>query len=80
MRTDAQGVSTSEHISHLNDTQILSEDITMGRIVVELLEAGKNLNRKALCSKLLQRIEVASSAEEEKHYQELIHLVLERDA
>jgi hypothetical protein len=79
MRTDAQGVLTSTPISTLPNPQKLSEDITMGRIVVELLEAGKNLNRKALCSKLLKRIEFAASAEEERHYQKLLHLVLERN-
>lgn len=52
----------------------------MGRVVVEILEAGKNLNRKALCSKLLSRVEMAGSEAEEKHYMKLIHLVLERDS
>ena len=60
--------------------QVFSEEETMGRVVVEILEAGKNLNRKALCSKLLNRVEGAGSEEEEKHYMKLIRLVLERDS
>ena len=61
-------------------SQVFSEEETMGRVVVEILEAGKNLNRKALCSKLLNRVEAAGSEEEEKHYMKLIRLVLERDS
>ncbi|WP_413531007.1 regulatory protein YcgZ [Rahnella inusitata] len=59
---------------------VFSEEETMGRVVVEILEAGKNLNRKALCSKLLNRVEAAGSEEEERHYLKLIRLVLERDS
>jgi hypothetical protein len=61
-------------------SQVFSKEETMGRVVVEILEAGKNLNRKALCSKLLNRVESAGSEEEEKHYMKLIRLVLERDS
>ena len=61
-------------------SQVFSEEETMGRVVVEILEAGKNLNRKALCSKLLNRVEAAGSEEEERHYLKLIRLVLERDS
>ncbi|WP_058973858.1 regulatory protein YcgZ [Type-D symbiont of Plautia stali] len=51
---------------------------TLGQIVVEILRAGKNLNRKAICTKLLRRLEVASSLEEERHYQTLIGMLFER--
>lgn len=51
---------------------------TLGQIVVEILRAGKNLNRKAICTKLLRRLEVCSSPEEERHYQTLIGLLFER--
>lgn len=73
-----QHVSQSTDAQHFNNVPNLAIDETMGRIVVEILEAGKNLNRKALCDKLLRRIEVAGSAAEEKHYQKLIRMVLER--
>ncbi|MFO6299971.1 regulatory protein YcgZ [Rahnella selenatireducens] len=57
-----------------------SDEEAMGRIVVELLTAGKNLNRKNLCAKLLILVETASSADEERQYMQLIRLVLERDS
>ncbi|WAT02116.1 regulatory protein YcgZ [Rouxiella chamberiensis] len=80
MRQDKYSALPLSDAHLFNRVPVLSADETMGQIVVEILRAGKNLNRKALCSKLLRRIEVAGSAEEEKHYQELIRLVLERDA
>ncbi|HAU5563841.1 TPA: two-component-system connector protein YcgZ, partial [Serratia fonticola] len=51
---------------------------TLGQIVVEILRAGKNLNRKAICTKLLRRLEVAANQEEERHYQTLIGMLFER--
>jgi len=45
---------------------------------VEILRSGKNLNRKAICTKLLRRLEVAASVEEERHYQTLIGLLFDR--
>ena len=57
-----------------------SEEETMGRVVVELLAAGKNLNRKNLCAKLLNLVETSGSADEERQYMQLIRLVLERDS
>ncbi len=80
MRQDEYGKSQVSDAQYLNNVPLFKQDETMGQIVVEILRAGKNLNRKALCSRLLHRIEVAGSAEEERHYQELIRLVLERDA
>lgn len=51
---------------------------TLGQIVGEILRSGKNLNRKAICPKLLHRLEAASSQEEERHYQTLIGMLFER--
>ena len=79
MRQNKLNPSSSDTFSSLY-TQVFSEEETMGRVVVEILEAGKNLNRKALCSKLLNRVEAAGSEEEERHYLKLIRLVLERDS
>lgn len=79
MRQNKLNSSSSDTFSSLY-TQVFSEEETMGRVVVEILETGKNLNRKALCSKLLSRVEMAGSEAEEKHYMKLIHLVLERDS
>ncbi|WP_039056507.1 regulatory protein YcgZ [Enterobacter sp. Bisph1] len=51
---------------------------TLGRIAVEILSEGRNLNRKAICTKLLSRLEKASGPEEESHYHTLIGLLFDR--
>lgn len=65
---------------YFSSAALPSQQETLGSVVVEILRAGKNLNRKSVCTKLLLRLEVASSAEEEKHYQELIRLLFTQDA
>ena len=55
-----------------------SQQQTLGEIVREILCDGRSLNRKAICSKLLCRLETASSPKEETHYQTLIGLLFER--
>lgn len=50
---------------------------TLGEIVTEILKDGRNLNRKSLCTKLLNRLEKASGAEEEKHYNALIGMLFD---
>lgn len=51
---------------------------TLGRIAVEILSEGRNLNRKAICTKLLSRLEKAAGPEEESHYHTLIGLLFDR--
>ncbi|WGK60062.1 regulatory protein YcgZ [Pantoea sp. SS70] len=51
---------------------------TLGMIVVEILRAGKVLNRKAVCASLLRRLEAAADPEEERHYHTLISLLFGR--
>lgn len=50
---------------------------TLGEIVKEILMDGRNLNRKALCTKLLKRLERASDKEEERHYNQLISMLFD---
>lgn len=52
-----------------------SQQETLGEIVVDILRDGRHLNRKSLCTKLLSRLEQASTPEEERHYQGLISLL-----
>lgn len=52
-----------------------SQQETLGTIVVEVLRSGRTLSRKAICLRLMARLEKASSAEEEKHLQELVGLL-----
>lgn len=54
------------------------QQVTLGEIVVEILSDGRSLNRKAICTKLLRRLENASDESEENHYQELISMLFER--
>jgi len=44
-------------------------------VVVEILRAGQNLNRKALCSRLIRRLEQASGPEEEQQLHLLIGML-----
>ena len=52
----------------------------MGQIVVEILTARRNLNRKVLCDKLLERIEYSQNDDQKMHYIGCLQLLLERDA
>jgi len=52
-----------------------SQQETLGAVVVEVLLSGRTLSRKAICLRLISRLEKASSPEEERHLQELIGLL-----
>ncbi|QGN37306.1 regulatory protein YcgZ [Klebsiella oxytoca] len=62
---------------YFNKASLPSQQETLGQIVMDILNEGRNLNRKSLCTKLLSRLEVASQPEEENHYQTLIGLLFE---
>lgn len=51
---------------------------TMGMITLEILRAGKNLNRKNICTKLIARLDCADGPEDEEHLQTLIALLFGR--
>lgn len=55
-----------------------SQQETLGQVVMEILREGKNLNRKSLCTKLLRRLELAASQDEERHYQQLVGMLFGR--
>ncbi|ARA76394.1 regulatory protein YcgZ [Pectobacterium brasiliense] len=63
---------------YFNKATLPSQQETLGQIVVEILSEGKNLSRKALCNKLLRRVELACDEEEERHYYTLIGLLFDR--
>lgn len=52
-----------------------SQQETLGSVAIEILRSGRTLNRKALCVRLLARIDRATSVEEEMHLQGLIGLL-----
>ena len=63
---------------YFNKASLPSQQETLGEIVMDILTEGRHLNRKALCTKLLSRLDVARAPEEENHYQTLIGLQFER--
>lgn len=70
---------TASDIAHyFSKASAPTQQETLGQIVVEILRAGINLNRKAICSRLLKRLEVAASLEEQRHYHALISLLFDR--
>jgi len=69
--------SASDIAHYFSEASTPTQQETMGQIVVEILQAGKNLNRKAICTRLLRRLEVASGPEEERHYQTLIGMLFD---
>ena len=77
-QTGNRPTSASDIAHYFNKAVLPCEQETLGRIVVEILRAGKQLNRKTLCTKLLARLELATSPEEEQHYQKLIRLLFKR--
>lgn len=57
-----------------------SQQETLGAIVVEVLRSGRTLSRKAICLRLITRLQKASSPEEEQHLQELLSLLFSAQA
>ncbi|MBK0098939.1 two-component-system connector protein YcgZ [Erwinia sp. S63] len=78
MRNNTAGnpEAVNSSVARLIMTSTPTQQETLGEIVVEILSAGKTLNRKSLCMSLLARADRASSAEEEQHYQKLIGLLM----
>ncbi|MCU5775307.1 regulatory protein YcgZ [Erwiniaceae bacterium BAC15a-03b] len=79
MHQDGYNTKTDQDIAHyFNEATLPSQQETLGQIVVEILRSGKSINRKAICAKLLTRLELSSSKEQEKHYQQLIGMLFGR--
>ncbi len=80
MRHNESSPKTADQIAqYFSKPALPTQQETLGSIVSEILTSGKNLNRKALCTLLLRRIEHASCPEEERHFQQLIGLLFGRD-
>ncbi|CAK6493881.1 putative two-component-system connector protein YcgZ [Pantoea sp. Nvir] len=77
-QTGNRSTAASDIAHYFNQAVLPCQQETLGEIVVEILRAGKQLNRKMLCTKLLARLELASTPEEEQHYQKLIGLLFKR--
>ncbi|WP_311790139.1 MULTISPECIES: regulatory protein YcgZ [Pantoea] len=68
-------VVISDTVRYISNAAQPSQQETLGQVVTEILRAGQNLNRKALCSRLIQRLEQASGPEEERQLQLLIGML-----
>ncbi|MCW0352613.1 putative two-component-system connector protein YcgZ [Pantoea ananatis] len=63
---------------YFDSASLPTQQETLGSIASEILRAGKSLNRTVMCSKLIRRLELAGSAEEEQHYFELLGILFGR--
>ncbi len=71
---DASGAITR----YFSKASLPSQQATLGEIALDILRDGRSLSRKAICTKLLHRMERASDPQEERHYHDLIGLLFER--
>jgi hypothetical protein len=79
MQQNGYAADAASAIAHYFEKAALpTQQETLGQVVVEILTDGRNLNRKALCTKLLSRLEKADGPEEEQHYHMLLGLLFER--
>ena len=76
MRQNLKLSTASDAIArYFKEASLPSQQETLGQLVVEILRSGRTLSRKALCTKLLCRMEQARGTEQEMHYQQLIGLM-----
>ncbi|HCX00288.1 MULTISPECIES: regulatory protein YcgZ [Pantoea] len=68
-------VVISDTVRYISNAAQPSQQETLGQVVTEILRAGQNLNRKALCSRLIRRLELASGPEEEQQLHQLIGML-----
>lgn len=68
-------VAISDTVRYISNAAQPSQQETLGQVVTEILRAGQNLNRKALCSRLIHRLEQASGPEEERQLHLLIGML-----
>ncbi|MBN9929591.1 hypothetical protein HZD82_13280 [Pantoea agglomerans] len=70
--------SVSDISAYLHSVAQPSQQAILGSVVTEIISSGRSLNRKAICSKLIGRLQHVTSPEEEQHYHALIGLILDR--
>lgn len=69
--------SVSDITAYLHSAAQPSQQAILGSVVSEIIQSGRTLNRKAICSKLIGRLQHVTSPEEEQHYHALISLILD---
>lgn len=75
LQTSQTGNLNNEVAAYFSRAAMPSQQETLGAIVVEVLRSGRTLSRKAICLRLITRLEKASSPVEEQHLQELVSLL-----
>ncbi|HAI05383.1 MULTISPECIES: regulatory protein YcgZ [Pantoea] len=71
--------SIADISAYLNSAALPSQQAILGSVVTEIMRSGRSLNRKAICTRLISRLQDVTSAEEEQHYHALIGLLLDRN-
>jgi hypothetical protein len=69
--------SVSDISAYLHSAAQPSQQAILGAVVTEIIASGRSLNRKAICSKLISRLQHVTTPEEEQHYHALISLLLD---
>lgn len=73
-----QNVAIADTVCYISTTALPSQQEILGQVVTEILRAGQSLNRKALCSRLIHRLEQATGPEEEQQVHLLIGMLFSR--
>lgn len=70
--------SNSDIADYFSRVNLPSQQETLGSVVSEILRSGQTLNRKAICIRLIVRLDNASSAAEEQQLRALIELLFSK--
>lgn len=70
--------SNSDIADYFSRVNLPSQQETLGSVVAEILRSGQTLNRKAICIRLIVRLDNASSAAEEQQLHALIELLFSK--
>lgn len=70
--------SNSDIADYFSRANLLSQQETLGSVVAEILRSGQTLNRKAICLRLIVRLDKASSDAEEQQLHALIKLLFSK--
>ncbi|SFN07007.1 Biofilm development protein YmgB/AriR [Izhakiella capsodis] len=76
--TGSLAVTDRKIADYVSDAVLPSQQEILGNIVVEIIQAGKHLNRKAICTRLLRGQELATTGKEKQRYQTLIGMLFEQ--
>ena len=78
MQRSLPGADSAAAISrYFAKAELPTQHLILGEIVAEILNDGRSLNRKAICTKLLSRLDKAQNTEEEAHCNRLIGMLFD---